>query len=96
MLESMKPALRQGKTLIEFLMDFVAPVVGGVMVGLALRATTSLPTWGCVLISLPVGAIIGWITMLALLLVVERIIHCCRGNHDQQDEQHDHVPEHRP
>lgn len=58
------------KTLIEMLMEVVAPIVGGIAVAVTLRTWTPLPTWACVIIALPVGTVLGWLVMICLIVVV--------------------------
>ncbi len=58
------------KTLIELLMEVVAPIVGGIAVALFLRTWTPIPTWACVLVGLPIGTVLGWVTMIAVFVMV--------------------------
>ena len=58
------------KTLIELLMEVVAPIAGGITVGIVLRAWTPMPTWACVLIALPIGTVLGWLGMIGMIVFV--------------------------
>ena len=58
------------KTLIEVLMEVVAPIVGGIAVSITLRTWTPMPTWACVLIALPVGTVLGWLAMIGVIVVI--------------------------
>ena len=66
----MSTADHESRTVVELLMEVVAPVVGGIAVAIALKAWFSLPTWVCLLIALPVGTILGWALLLGLLVTV--------------------------
>lgn len=62
------------KTLIEMLMEVVAPIVGSIAVAITLRTWTPMPTWACVLIGLPVGTVLGWLGMIGLIVVVGSVV----------------------
>jgi|LakMenEpi03Aug12_release.lakeMendotaPanAssembly.Ray.scaffolds.fasta_scaffold906008_1 hypothetical protein len=70
----MKRIDRNAKTVIELLMEIVAPITGGITVAMVLKSLTTLPTWGCVLIALPVGTILGWATILGVLFALGAIV----------------------
>ena len=70
----MKSTVRNGKTVIELLMEIVAPITGGIAVAMVLKSLTTMPTWACVLIALPVGTILGWATILGVLFALGSIV----------------------
>ena len=63
------------KTLIEMLMEVVAPIVGGIAVAVALRTLTPMPKWACIIIALPAGTVLGWLAMIGLIVVVGSVIN---------------------
>ena len=69
---------RTGETLVEFLMGAVAPIIGGIATIGILQKLTSFPSWLCFLIGLPVGTILGWITMFALIISVGFVLKSLR------------------
>jgi hypothetical protein len=76
------PHIRAGETLIDLLMGFVAPVFGGIAVGLVLIKLTPLPFWACLLIALPVGTIVGWAVMFGIFGLLGRIFDSGRKKDD--------------
>ena len=62
------------KTLIELLMEVVAPIAGGITVGIVLLTWTPLPIWACVLIALPIGTVIGWLGMIGMIVCVGSVV----------------------
>ena len=56
--------------LVELLMEVAAPVAGGITLAVLLRSYTTFPKWVCLLIALPVGTVLGWIAMIAILMLV--------------------------
>ena len=62
------------KTLIEMLMEVVAPIVVGIMVAIMLRTWALMPTWVCVLIALPVGTVLGWVAMIGLIVAISSVV----------------------
>ena len=70
----MKRNARNGKTVIELLMEIVAPIAGGITVAMTLKSWTTMPTWACILIALPVGTILGWVTILGVLFTLGSVI----------------------
>ncbi len=75
------------KTLIELLMEVVAPIVGGIAVALVLRTLTPLPTWACVLIALPIGTVLGWVTMIAAFVMVGSLFDSKRKQIGEQSDE---------
>lgn len=61
---------RRGETLIDIVMGTVLPIVGGIAGTLFFRQVTSLPTWGCFLLGLPLGTVVAWAAFVALAYVV--------------------------
>jgi hypothetical protein len=72
-------------TTVEILMEFVAPFLGSLVVALVLRAYTSLPTWGCVLIALPLGTLLAWLVILTVLFATDSILNYSRAKQGNQD-----------
>ena len=62
------------KTLIELLMEVVAPIAGGITVAFVLQIYTPMPTWACVLIALPIGTVLGWLGMIVLIVCVGSVV----------------------
>jgi hypothetical protein len=61
---------RRGETVIELLMTYVAPVVGGIIASVILIQLTGWPQIVCIAIGLPVGTILGWIVLVGLLVTI--------------------------
>ena len=64
---------RRGETVIELLMTYVAPVVGGITAAVLLIQLTGWPLIICIAIGLPVGTILGWIVMIGLFMTIGSI-----------------------
>lgn len=69
----------QDKTLIEWLFEVVAPIVGGVIVGVALHKSTTLPFWACILIAMPIGTILAWAALFGMFYMLELIARVIGG-----------------
>ncbi len=61
---------RRGETVIELLMTYVAPVVGGIMASVILIQLTGWPRIVCIAIGLPLGTILSWIVLIGLLVTI--------------------------
>ena len=60
---------RRGETLIDLLIT-LSGVVGSAVIPIVLLRTTPLPKWVCFIVGIPVGAVVGWLTVAALLFTV--------------------------
>lgn len=62
------------KTLIELLMEVVAPIAGGITVAIVLQTYTPMATWACFLIALPIGTVLSWLGMIGLIVCVGSVV----------------------
>lgn len=77
---------RHGMTSVEVVMEFVAPVIGGVLAILVLRHTTSMPMWACCLIGVPVGTIVAWAVIIGAVVICGVILRRSKRTNDSRRE----------
>jgi hypothetical protein len=65
---------RNGETILEIMMGYVAPIVGGIITTVTLDQITSLPRWACFAIGLPLGTILGWIACLGIAIMISVVV----------------------
>ncbi len=60
-------------TLIELLMEYVAPIVGSLAFAWLLMTWTALPRWACIIIAIPLGTVTMWALIIGLIFLAGRL-----------------------
>ncbi len=73
-----------GKTVVELLMEVVAPLLGCIIVVTVLRVFTPLSKMACVTIGLPAGTVLGWGFAFLVFMVVSAVAPSNRPEDDTE------------